>query len=134
MSDASPPATKRSLRLPLLGALLHAGFAIGLLLMYVSYVPAAKRTFDEYGLSLPWTTVTVIKLSMWVSDKWWMLVPVFIVFGVLDFVAIWWFAEFGRFAQIAWVVGIVLVFGVVGTLTTVAIEMPMLKLRELRAQ
>ncbi|MCE9566092.1 MAG: hypothetical protein K8U57_29070 [Planctomycetes bacterium] len=129
MTATTTPQT-RGLRLPVLGTLLHAGFVFGLLVAYMSYVPDAKRTCDEFGLTLPWLTQTTFKLSMWVSDYWWTLVPVFAVFGVLDFVTIWWLGESGRFSQKAWIVGVALLLGAIGTTTAVAIELPMMKLRE----
>ena len=83
MSTAQP--TGRPLSFALAGIGTHAVQLFGLLVLYVSYVPRAKRTFDEFGMTLPWLTQSVIRLSNWVSEYWWTLVPVALILGAIDF-------------------------------------------------
>ena len=51
----------------------HAALVLGLLVYMVAYVPVAKRTFDEFGLTLSWSAQSVIRASDWLADYWWLL-------------------------------------------------------------
>jgi hypothetical protein len=125
----TPPPTP-GYRVAVLGTLTHAGPALTLFGLLVWYVPAAKRTFDEYGLALPLATQSVIRLSNWVAAYWWALGP-FLVFGAVgDFVLLRLLGREGRFGPLVWIAGGMLVLGAAAALTVVTIELPMTRLRE----
>jgi type IV pilus assembly protein PilC len=42
----------------------------------VAIIPKFKKIFDEFGLTLPWATQTLIKISTWMSEFWW-TIPLF---------------------------------------------------------
>jgi type II secretory pathway component PulF len=130
MSTAEQTRRTRGLGLAVFGALTHAGLALALFGLLVWYVPAAKRTFDEYGLALPLATQSVIRLSNWVAGHWWALGP-FLVFGAVgNFVLLRLLGREGRFGPLVWIAGGTLVLGAAVALTVVTIELPMTKLRE----
>ncbi len=73
MSTDEEPATRPSLVLPILGTLLHAGLLAMLFLMPVKGIPGAKKTFDEYGMTLPLITIAFIRVSNWFCEFWWVV-------------------------------------------------------------
>ena len=45
------------------GTVFHAALVIALFVIMIGFVPNAKKTFDEFGLTLPWLTLTMIRVS-----------------------------------------------------------------------
>ena len=128
--NTTPPTPSRAFGLATFGTLAHAVLLLGLFVLYVVYVPAAKKTFDEYGLTLPWATFSAIRLSNWVAGNWWALVPVLVFVGAADFWMTDGLRAHNRFAAVVWVVGVGLALAAVAALTVFAIELPMMKLKE----
>ncbi len=121
----------RAAGLAVVGTALHALFGLALFAGYAWYVPAAKRTFDQFGLRVGWLTADVVRVADWVADWRGQLVPLLGLFGALDFALIWLLARRGPFAApLLWLVGVALLLVGAGALTTYAIEVPMAKLRE----
>ncbi len=51
--------------------------AVGILtFIMVSIIPKFKKIFEEFGMTLPWATQTLIEISNWFADYWWCL-PIF---------------------------------------------------------
>jgi type II secretory pathway component PulF len=132
MSTTRPPDDReRGYGLALVGTALHAALVLALLAGFVVFVPRAKRTFDEFGLQVPRLTQTVIRVSNWIAEYWWALVPLFGVLAVIDFLLILWLARRGRFsAPAAWVVAVGLFLVGVGAVVAFAVQEPMIRLRE----
>ena len=42
----------------------------------VAIIPKFKKIFDEFGLTLPWATQTLITISDWMAEYWW-TIPLF---------------------------------------------------------
>lgn len=128
--SAEPPTRTPGLTLAAAGTLLHAGQLFGLFVLYVWYVPRSKKTFDEFGLALPWLTQTVVKFSNWVCEYWWTLVPVALFLGAGSFALTVILRKSGWGAAVLWVAGVALVLLVPAAVAVYAIEFPMMKLRE----
>jgi type IV pilus assembly protein PilC len=122
----------RGFALAVVGTAVHAALALVLFAGYVVFVPRAKRTFDEFGLQLPWLTQTVVRLSNWIAEYWWATLPVFGLLGIADFALIRWLARRGGFSAPAamWVAAVGLFLVGVGAVTLFAVEHPMMKLKE----
>src|SRR3954470_15103483 len=45
----------------LAGAVIHICFWLAIIALHVTFMPALKKTFDDYGMRLPWLTETVIR-------------------------------------------------------------------------
>lgn len=110
------------------GTALHAVLLLILAVIYLVRVPAAKKTFDEFGMTLPLMTSGVIRLSNWLVEYWWTRVPAVGLLGWLDFVVIRGLDRTARLNALAWVVCPVVLFSLVGGVTAFAIELPMTKL------
>jgi type IV pilus assembly protein PilC len=70
-----------SLKAKVIGAMVYPLVVIFvavaiLTFIMVSIIPKFKKIFDEFGLTLPWATQTLIKVSNWMSDYWW-TIPMF---------------------------------------------------------
>lgn len=70
-----------SLKSKVIGAMVYPAVVICvavaiLTFIMVSIIPKFKKIFDEFGLTLPWATQTLIKVSNWMSDYWW-TIPMF---------------------------------------------------------
>ncbi len=70
-----------SLKAKVIGAMVYPAVVIFvavaiLTFIMVSIIPKFKKIFDEFGLTLPWATQTLIKVSNWMSDFWW-TIPMF---------------------------------------------------------
>jgi len=70
-----------SLKAKVIGAMVYPCVVIFvavaiLTFIMVSIIPKFKKIFDEFGLTLPWATQTLIKVSNWMSDYWW-TIPMF---------------------------------------------------------
>jgi type II secretory pathway component PulF len=128
--STAPPTQSRGFGFAAFGTLLHAAQLFALLVLYISYIPRSKKTFDEFGMTLPWFTQTVIKFSNWVSEYWWALVPVAMALGALDFALTVILRKRSTATAILWIVGVVLVLFVPAAIALVAVELPMIKLRE----
>ncbi len=112
------------------GTLVHAGLVLALFVLYVVVVPAAKRTFDDFGVSLPWASLVVIRTSNWIAAHWWQMAPVIGLLGAADFWLLTALRSRGRRAALLWLVGVALVLAALVSVTGVAVELPMATLRE----
>src|SRR5262249_22107231 len=130
MSTTPPTDQTRSLTLAVVGTLTHAGLVLGLFVVLIVFVPPAKRTFDEFGVTLPWVTQIVIRISNWVAEYWWTTVPVLLLLGACDFVLMAALSAHNRFGALVWLVSVALVLAALIALTQWAIESPITKLRE----
>src|SRR5205085_376770 len=70
-----------SLKRKIIGAMVYPSVVIFvaisiLTFIMVAIIPKFKKIFDEFGLTLPWATQTLIKVSNWMSDFWW-TIPLF---------------------------------------------------------
>lgn len=128
MSPTPPP--ERPLGLAIMGTFGPAMLVLSLFVLYLVHVPAAKRTFDEYAMTLPWLTLKVVRISNWVAEYWWALVPVFAVLGAGNFALLVSLGRRSRSAARLWIAGIALVLIGFAVVTIVAMELPMMKLRQ----
>ena len=127
--SAKPADPTRGLVLAAIGTALHAGFVLSLFVLYIWFVPARKKTFDEFGLALPWLTQTVIRVSSWIAEYWWATVPLLAFLGVGNFGLLVWLGRHGLFAKL-WIAGVSLVLVALVVVTLGAMELPMMKLKE----
>jgi type IV pilus assembly protein PilC len=70
-----------SLKSKIIGAMVYPAVVIFvaiaiLTFIMVAIIPKFKKIFDEFGLTLPWATQTLIRISVWMSDFWW-TIPLF---------------------------------------------------------
>jgi type II secretory pathway component PulF len=131
MSTTPPPVDReRSSGLAIVGTVLHGAMVLGLFVLYIASVPRAKKTFDEFGLTLPKVTQYIIRLSNWLAEYWWVLVPFLLLAGVANFLLIRSLGQRSRLLPVLWVVFVALMLSAIGTMTLVALEIPMVKLRE----
>ena len=112
------------------GILAHAILVLVLFVLFVSTVPAAKKTFNEYGVALPWVTQSVIRLSNWIADYWFVLAPVVLLAGAADFAVVAVLRARSKRLSMLWVVLVSLVLTSFIAVTTVALELPKATLRE----
>jgi type IV pilus assembly protein PilC len=71
----------QTLKSKVIGAMVYPAVVIFvavaiLTFIMVAIIPKFKKIFDEFGLSLPWATKTLINVSNWMADYWW-TVPMF---------------------------------------------------------
>lgn len=71
----------QSLKRKVVGAMVYPAVVIFvavaiLTFIMVAIIPKFKKIFDEFGLSLPWATKTLINVSNWMADYWW-TIPLF---------------------------------------------------------
>lgn len=71
----------QSLKRKVIGAMVYPAVVIFvavsiLTFIMVAIIPKFKKIFDEFGLTLPWATLTLIKVSNWMSEYWW-TIPLF---------------------------------------------------------
>jgi type IV pilus assembly protein PilC len=71
----------QSLKSKIIGAMVYPAVVIFvavaiLTFIMVMIIPKFKKIFDEFGLTLPWATQTLIKISVWMSEYWW-TIPLF---------------------------------------------------------
>ncbi len=130
--SALPERTRtRANGLAVVGTGLHVVLGLALFAGYVYYVPAAKKVFNEFGLTLPWITQSVLRLSSWVAEHQLALVLVIGLLAVIDFLVIWALGRRGMFSlPVLWIVVVALLLFGIGALTTYAIESTMTNLRE----
>jgi type IV pilus assembly protein PilC len=70
-----------SLKSKIIGAMVYPAVVIFvavaiLTFIMVAIIPKFKKIFDEFGLTLPWATQTLIRISGWMSEFWW-TIPLF---------------------------------------------------------
>ncbi len=70
-----------SLKSKIIGAMVYPAVVIFvaiaiLTFIMVSIIPKFKKIFDEFGLTLPWATQTLIRVSNWMAEFWW-TIPLF---------------------------------------------------------
>jgi type IV pilus assembly protein PilC len=71
----------QSLKAKIIGAMVYPAVVIFvavaiLTFIMVAIIPKFKKIFDEFGLTLPWATQTLIRISGWMSVYWW-TIPLF---------------------------------------------------------
>jgi len=71
----------QSLKRKVIGAMVYPAVVIFvavaiLTFIMVAIIPKFKKIFDEFGLSLPWATLTLIRISNWMAEYWW-TIPLF---------------------------------------------------------
>jgi len=71
----------QSLKRKVIGAMVYPAVVIFvavaiLTFIMVAIIPKFKKIFDEFGLTLPWATLTLIRVSDWMSQYWW-TIPMF---------------------------------------------------------
>lgn len=120
----------RAFGLAIAGTVAHVGPFLALFAMYAFMVPAAKRAFDNYGLTLPKLTLLVIQVSNWVADYWWAMVPVVLAGGAANFALIARVGARHRTRALVWIVGASAVMACLLVVTFVAIQIPKAKLAE----
>src|SRR3954471_18062545 len=70
-----------SLKRKIIGAMVYPSVVIFvavsiLTFIMVAIIPKFKKIFDEFGLTLPWATLTLIRISNWMAEYWW-TIPLF---------------------------------------------------------
>jgi len=71
----------QTLKGKIIGAMIYPAVVITvavsiLTFIMVAIIPKFKKIFDEFGMKLPWATQTLIEISTWFADYWWVL-PLF---------------------------------------------------------
>lgn len=71
----------QSLKAKIIGAMVYPSVVIFvavaiLTFIMVAIIPKFKKIFDEFGMTLPWATQTLIRVSNWMSEYWW-TIPLF---------------------------------------------------------
>ncbi len=71
----------QSLKAKIIGAMVYPSVVIFvavaiLTFIMVAIIPKFKKIFDEFGMTLPWATLTLIRVSNWMSEYWW-TIPLF---------------------------------------------------------
>jgi type IV pilus assembly protein PilC len=71
----------QTLKRKIIGAMVYPSVVIFvavaiLTFIMVAIIPKFKKIFDEFGLTLPWATQTLIKISTWMAEYWW-TIPIF---------------------------------------------------------
>ncbi len=130
MSAAPPNGRTWSVTLATVGVLTHAGLTLAIVVLYLGYVMAAKRTFDEFGLMLPWATQTVFRFGNSVAEYWWLLVFAAPLLAAIDFVTTAVIDARSRFVAVMWTATVALALTTVVAVTVFAIELPRAKLKE----
>lgn len=124
MTSPMEPATRKLIR----GFILHAGLGVVLFLLLFLYVPTRKKTLDEFGIRVSTLTLTTMRASNYVVAYWWMAAPGGLVIGALDF-GLLYIVRNGRAGRV-WTVLVALMLAVFALVVVVAMELPMLELRE----
>lgn len=126
MSTREPIPPTAGSRLALLGTALHGVLLVGLFVVYVVYVPGARKTCDEFGLTLSERALSAIKLSNWVSDNWWLVLPAFAPAAVANVLVIRALGRGGtRRAPLLWILGVAAVLVAFAAATVLTMEQAM---------
>jgi type II secretory pathway component PulF len=128
MSTTPPLKPTRGLGLAIFGTVVHVALVLVLFVLYVSSVPAAKKLFDEFGMTLPLATQAIIRLSNWVAEFWWALVPMFLLFVAADFGLLMVLRGRGKWLARLWFTSVSIVLGAFVGFTIFAVELPKAKL------
>lgn len=130
MNTTESTASTRGFVIAVVGTIIPAILVLGLFASYVAYVPRYKRMFDEFGLTLPWITLVVIRVSNWVAGYWWAIVPLLAVAGAGNFMLLNSLARRGWVAPVTWAAGVSLLLVAIIAATVYAVEAPTMKLME----
>jgi type II secretory pathway component PulF len=125
-----PSAGRGGLILAAAGTAVLAVLVLVLFGLLLFYVPSAKKTFDQYGMALPWATLTAIRASNWVAEYWWCAAPFFAMAGAGNFALLYLLGRQGRVAPAILLAAEAIFFGALVALTVVSIELPMAKLQQ----
>jgi len=129
-------ALSKHARLAITGTAIHLGLVSCLFVEFVSYVPGAKRTFDEFGVTLPWLTLVVIRKSNWISEYWWTLVPIVFLFTITQYAVLAFTDKDSNRVglKVCWIAAIAVLLAAPALATAYAIEAPLLMVREAMAR
>lgn len=83
-TDPSRRPVRGPLESALAGAVVHACFWLAIIALHVTFMPALKKTFDDYGMRLPWLTETVIRCFLFLDVYPLAVVGVLAVLVVVD--------------------------------------------------
>jgi hypothetical protein len=129
MTTLAQTMPTREFKFAALGTLLH-GLLIALFAVNIWRIPVAKRTFDEFGLTLPWITQTYIHFFLWVSNNFALTTLAVLLLLCSDFFLTHFLGRYNRSAQLRWTIGIGFLLLVLECFSIASIELPMIKLRE----
>jgi type II secretory pathway component PulF len=133
MESAQPIRPSAGRGGPVLAGVGTAVLAVLVLILFgllVFYVPGAKKTFDEYGMTLPEITRVAIRASHWVAEYWWCAAPFSAMVGAGNFALLYLLGRRGRVAPAILLAAEAILLGALVTLTVVSIELPMAKLQQ----
>jgi type II secretory pathway component PulF len=71
------PSEESAFPLALLFVLLDGALWLVWLALVLFYVPRMEYTFRNFGMRLPWLTVTFLPVAHWLHAYWYVLVPFF---------------------------------------------------------
>jgi type II secretory pathway component PulF len=130
MSTALLTEQKRDYRFAVFGTVFHSVITSALLAFYVCRIPGLEKVFDEFGLTLPWTSQVLIHCSIWLSMHLLTIALALPLFAAIDFIVIQLCGQLGRSSQTLWIIGIGLFMFIFGIITVFSLELPMIKLKE----
>lgn len=129
MAAAIAPTRKFPV-IALAGTVVHGGIIIALLAILIVQVPNAKKMFDEFGLTLPWATQALVKLSLWADERLVLLLALLPLFLGIDFLIAWALGRARRPHQLGWLIAITVGLLLIVGAAELSVEMPLMKLRE----
>jgi hypothetical protein len=129
ISTLNDPVPAPSAKPIVFGTALHA-LQIALIEFNLWRVPVYMRKFDEFGLTLPWLTQKMIRLSRWIIHDWSIIGPSLFALIAIDVVAIYLLGRYRRTAQSIWIAGIGILLFTIGIFMVAAVELPRIKLEE----
>jgi type II secretory pathway component PulF len=105
---------------------------LALLVILAVVVPAQRKTFDEYGLKLPYLTQVAIDVGMWFADFWWVIIPCSLPVLVFVALATWYFcyADNPRWLRTAWMLLIAGMPLVLTLIVVISLIIPQMKLAQ----
>lgn len=130
MDRAQPVRPNGGLVVALVGDAVLAVLVLALFALLAFYVPGAKKTFDEFGMTLPWATQATVRVSHWVCEYWWCAALVLGPVAAGNFVLLYLLGRRGRVLPALVTAGEVLLVGALIALVLVSILLPMAKLHE----
>jgi|GEM_PF-4148691 len=118
-------ANRKHHRVAILGTTHHLGLVAILFVLYLMYVPTAKKSFDENDVTLPWITLNVIRISNWFREYWWSVLPVVVSLSITQFMILLKVDNRSNRVRLklAWVVCIEMLLALIGFATLTAIEL-----------
>ncbi len=122
----------RHLWVAIIGTTIHLVSVAGLFVMYLTYIPRMKKFFDEFGLTLSWLTLNVIRISIWVCEYWWALMPIALLALIAQYAVLAYADRHSKriVLKILWVVGIAAMLLAVAIVSFLSIQQTMIKLQE----